>query len=123
MIMMMTLINDNHDDSLLIMMIFTSGKFSLRASTTGMIFMDDVAVPEENMLPNVRGFKGPFSCLNNARFGIAWGALGAAEFCVDQARTYTIKIVIDGSEDDNDHYEPGKGLHHGPEAVWVSAGS
>jgi len=66
------------------------GKFSLRASTTGMIFMDDVAVPAENMLPNVRGFKGPFSCLNNARFGIAWGALGAAEFCVDQARTYTM---------------------------------
>ena len=66
------------------------GKFSLRASHTGMIFMDEVAVPEENMLPNVVGFKGPFSCLNNARYGISWGALGAAEFCVNQARDYTM---------------------------------
>merc|ERR1711993_176897 len=66
------------------------GKFSLRASHTGMIFMDEVAVPEENMLPNVVGFKGPFSCLNNARYGIAWGSLGAAEFCVNQARDYTM---------------------------------
>lgn len=66
------------------------GKFSLRASTTGMIFMDDVVVGEEQMLPNVKGFKGPFSCLNNARMGIAWGALGAAEFCVEQARRYTL---------------------------------
>merc|ERR1712002_1204663 len=66
------------------------GKFSLRASVTGMIFMDDVVVPEENMLPNVRGFRGPFSCLNNARYGIARGALGAAEFCVAQARDYTL---------------------------------
>jgi len=66
------------------------GKFSLRASVTGMIFMDDVVVPEENMLPNVKGFRGPFSCLNNARYGIAWGSLGAAEFCVDQARNYTM---------------------------------
>jgi len=67
------------------------GKFSLRASVTGMIFMDDVVVPEENMLPNVKGFRGPFSCLNNARYGIAWGSLGAAEFCVDKARTYTME--------------------------------
>ena len=52
------------------------GKFSLRASHTGMIFMDDVEVPEENMLPNVDGFRGPFSCLNNARYGISWGVLG-----------------------------------------------
>jgi len=66
------------------------GKFSLRASVTGMIFMDEVEVPEENMLPNVRGFRGPFSCLNNARYGIAWGSLGAAEFCVEQAREYTV---------------------------------
>merc|ERR1711993_228076 len=66
------------------------GKFSLRASHTGMIFMDDVVVPEENMLPNVHGFKGPFSCLNNARFGISWGVLGAAENCLDVARTYTM---------------------------------
>merc|ERR1711974_522989 len=64
--------------------------WALRASHTGMIFMDEVAVPEENMLPNVVGFRGPFSCLNNARYGIAWGALGAAEFCVNQARDYTM---------------------------------
>jgi len=66
------------------------GKFSLRASQTGMIFMDDVIVPEENMLPKVTGLRGPFSCLNSARFGIAWGALGAAEFCLAQARQYTL---------------------------------
>lgn len=66
------------------------GKFSLRASTTGMIFMEDVEVPEENILPNVKGFKGPFSCLNNARYGISWGVLGAAEFCLTQARDYTL---------------------------------
>lgn len=66
------------------------GKYSLRASYTGMILMDDVVVPEENMLPGVKGLKGPFSCLNNARYGIAWGALGAAEFCLDASRTYTL---------------------------------
>ena len=66
------------------------GKFSLRASTTGMIFMDDVEVPAENMLPGVKGLKGPFSCLNNARYGISWGVLGAAEACLDVARTYTL---------------------------------
>ncbi|XP_069936144.1 glutaryl-CoA dehydrogenase, mitochondrial isoform X2 [Cherax quadricarinatus] len=66
------------------------GKFSLRASPTGMILMDDVVVPEKNMLPGVKGLKGPFSCLNNARYGIAWGALGAAEFCLDAARSYTL---------------------------------
>merc|ERR1711988_466012 len=66
------------------------GKFSLRSSVTGMIFMDEVEVPEENMLPNVKGFKGPFSCLNNARYGIAWGSLGAAEFCVQTARDYVM---------------------------------
>jgi len=66
------------------------GKFSLRASHTGMIFMDEVIVPAENMLPKVSGLKGPFSCLNSARFGIAWGALGAAEFCLAQARQYTL---------------------------------
>mmetsp|Transcript_10055 Transcript_10055/g.16469 ORF Transcript_10055/g.16469 Transcript_10055/m.16469 type:complete len:401 (-) Transcript_10055:168-1370(-) len=66
------------------------GKFSLRASTTGMIFMEDVAVPADNMLPNVRGLTGPFSCLNNARFGIAWGALGAAQSCMDIARQYVL---------------------------------
>merc|ERR1712109_30310 len=66
------------------------GKFSLRASHTGMIFMDDVVVPEENMLPAVHGLKGPFSCLNNARYGISWGTMGAAEACLDIARTYTL---------------------------------
>jgi glutaryl-CoA dehydrogenase len=66
------------------------GKFSLRASVTGEIVMDDVMVPEENLLPNVSGLKGPFGCLNNARYGIAWGALGAAEFCWHQARSYTL---------------------------------
>jgi glutaryl-CoA dehydrogenase len=66
------------------------GKFSLRASTTGMIFMDDVAVPAENQLPLARGLGGPFSCLNNARFGISWGALGAASFCFETARQYTL---------------------------------
>jgi len=66
------------------------GKFSLRSSVTGMIFMDSVVVPEENMLPGVKGFKGPFSCLNNARYGIAWGSLGAAEFCVETTRNYVM---------------------------------
>ncbi|XP_065362635.1 glutaryl-CoA dehydrogenase, mitochondrial [Calliphora vicina] len=66
------------------------GKFSLRASATGMILMDDLHVPEENLLPNVVGFRGPFGCLNNARYGIAWGALGAAEACVEVARQYTL---------------------------------
>ena len=66
------------------------GKFSLRASITGQIVMEDVEIPEENLLPNVSGLKGPFGCLNNARFGIAWGALGAAEFCWHAARDYTM---------------------------------
>jgi glutaryl-CoA dehydrogenase len=66
------------------------GKFSLRASATGEIVMDDVFVPEENLLPGVKGLRGPFSCLNNARYGIAWGALGAAEFCWHAARNYTL---------------------------------
>lgn len=66
------------------------GKFSLRASITGMIMMDNVEIPIENMLPNAKGLGGPFGCLNNARYGIAWGALGAAEACLDQARTYTL---------------------------------
>jgi glutaryl-CoA dehydrogenase len=67
------------------------GKFSLRASTTGMILMDNVEIPESNILPNVEGLKGPFSCLNNARYGIAWGALGAAETCLHIARDYTVE--------------------------------
>ncbi|WP_028468841.1 acyl-CoA dehydrogenase [Neptunomonas japonica] len=66
------------------------GKFSLRASITGEIVMEDVFVPDENILPNVSGLSGPFGCLNKARFGIAWGALGAAEFCWQAARQYTL---------------------------------
>ncbi|MBI4190072.1 MAG: acyl-CoA dehydrogenase [Betaproteobacteria bacterium] len=66
------------------------GKFSVRASPTGEIVMDQVPVPEENLLPNVSGLKGPFGCLNNARFSICWGALGAAEFCWHAARRYAL---------------------------------
>ena len=66
------------------------GKMSLRASITGEIVMDGVFVPEANLLPNVSGLKGPFGCLNKARYGIAWGALGAAEFCWHAARQYTM---------------------------------
>ena len=66
------------------------GKVGLRASTTGEIVMDGVFVPEENAFPEVRGLKGPFTCLNSARYGIAWGALGAAEFCWHTARQYTL---------------------------------
>jgi glutaryl-CoA dehydrogenase len=66
------------------------GKFSLRASITGEIVMDNVRVPKENILPNVKGLSGPFGCLNKARYGIAWGALGAAEFCWHGARQYTL---------------------------------
>jgi glutaryl-CoA dehydrogenase len=66
------------------------GKFSLRASLTGMIALEDAFVPDENMFATVSGLKGPFGCLNNARYGIAWGALGAAEFCWFAARQYTM---------------------------------
>jgi glutaryl-CoA dehydrogenase len=66
------------------------GKFSLRASITGEIVMDNVFVPSDNILPNVKGLSGPFGCLNKARYGIAWGALGAAEFCWHGARQYTL---------------------------------
>jgi glutaryl-CoA dehydrogenase len=67
------------------------GKFSLRASSTGEIAMDEVFVPKENQLPKAKGLGGPFGCLNNARYGIAWGALGAATFCWHAARTYTLE--------------------------------
>ncbi len=67
-----------------------NGKFALRASITGEIVMNNVFVPEENLLPNVSGLKGPFGCLNRARYGIAWGAMGAAEFCWHAARQYTL---------------------------------
>ncbi|MCH2274043.1 MULTISPECIES: acyl-CoA dehydrogenase [Thalassospira] len=66
------------------------GKFSLRASITGEIVMDNVFVPAENMLPNAKGLGGPFGCLNKARYGISWGAMGAAEFCWHAARQYTL---------------------------------
>ena len=66
------------------------GKFSLRASDTGEIVMEDVFVPEDNILPNIYGMKGPLGCLSNARYGIAWGTLGAAEFCWHAARQYTL---------------------------------
>ena len=67
------------------------GKVGLRASTTGEIVMDQVFVPEENAFPEIRGLKGPFTCLDAARFGISWGAMGAAEFCWHTARTYTLE--------------------------------
>jgi glutaryl-CoA dehydrogenase len=67
------------------------GKFSLRVSITGEVVMDDVFVPAENLLPNVSGLAGPFGCLNKARYGIAWGAMGAAEFCWHAARNYTLE--------------------------------
>jgi glutaryl-CoA dehydrogenase len=66
------------------------GKFSLRASITGQIVMDNVQVPKENLLPGAKGLSGPFGCLNNARYGIGWGALGAAEFCFHAARDYAL---------------------------------
>ncbi|NOL50579.1 acyl-CoA dehydrogenase [Pelistega suis] len=69
------------------------GKFSLRASITGEIVMDEVFVPEENAFPEIRGLKGPFGCLNKARYGIAWGAMGAAEFCWQAARQYTLDRI------------------------------
>ena len=67
------------------------GKMSLRASVTGEISLQDVVVPEENLLPNAKGLSGPFGCLNRARYGIAWGAMGAAEFCWHAARNYTLE--------------------------------
>jgi glutaryl-CoA dehydrogenase len=66
------------------------GKVGLRASITGEVVMDEVFVPEDNLMPNVRGLKGPFTCLNSARYGISWGALGAAEACWHTARQYTL---------------------------------
>src|SRR5476649_128961 len=67
------------------------GKLSLRASVTGEIVLEDCVIPEDNLLPNVKGLAGPFGCLNNARYGIAWGAMGAAEFCWHAARKYTLE--------------------------------
>lgn len=81
---------DRIKDSITLATPVIHGKFSLRASTTGMIHMDGVKVPQSNVLPDVKGLKGPFSCLNNARYGIAWGALGAAEFCLETALEYSL---------------------------------
>jgi len=72
------------------------GKLSLRASITGEIVLDDAVIPEENLLPNVKGLKGPFSCLNKARYGISWGAMGAAEFCWMASRDYAMERVVFG---------------------------
>ncbi len=72
------------------------GKLSLRASATGEIALDDAVVPAENLLPNVKGLRGPFSCLNKARYGISWGAMGAAEFCWMAARDYAMDRVVFG---------------------------
>ncbi|MFZ1991304.1 MAG: acyl-CoA dehydrogenase family protein, partial [Alphaproteobacteria bacterium] len=71
-------------------------KFALRASSTGALAFDDVVVPEANMLPEVKGLRGPFSCLNKARYGISWGAMGAAEFCWHAARDYAMQRVVFG---------------------------
>ncbi|MDB5452772.1 MAG: gcdH, partial [Caulobacteraceae bacterium] len=71
-------------------------KLSLRASITGEIALSDVFVPEDHMLPNVKGLRGPFSCLNKARYGIAWGAMGAAEFCLHASREYTMSRTLFG---------------------------
>ena len=67
------------------------GKLSLRTSITGEIVLEDCVVPEDSLLPNVKGLAGPFGCLNNARYGIAWGAMGAAEFCWHRARQYVLE--------------------------------
>lgn len=72
------------------------GKFSLRASPTGQIAMDEVFVPADNLLPNAKGLSGPFGCLTNARYGIAWGTMGAAEFCLHAARQYTLDRIMFG---------------------------
>src|SRR6185295_12129955 len=72
------------------------GKLSLRSSITGEISLQDVFVSEDAMLPNVRGLRGPFSCLNKARYGISWGAMGAAEFCMHAARDYTMSRQLFG---------------------------
>ena len=72
------------------------GKLSLRASITGELVFDDCFVPAENLMPNVKGLRGPFSCLNKARYGIAWGAMGAAEFCWHAARDYAMERIVFG---------------------------
>ena len=82
------------------------GKLSLRASVTGEIVLDEAFVPEENLLPNVSGLAGPFGCLNKARFGIAWGTLGAAELCWHAARQYTLDRKQVGRLMDSGNWAP-----------------
>ena len=72
---------------------YLKGKFALRASATGQIFMDDMFVPDDKVLPDVQSFRGPFSCLNIARYGISWGVLGSAEYCWHQSRQYVLDRV------------------------------
>ena len=74
-----------------------SGKFALRASITGQVFMEDVFIPDDHVLPSAQSFRGPFTCLNIARYGIAWGVIGAAEFCWHAARQYTLDRVQFGN--------------------------
>ena len=74
-----------------------SGKFALRASITGQVFMEDVFIPDDHVLPLAQSFRGPFTCLNLARYGIAWGVIGAAEFCWHAARQYTLDRVQFGN--------------------------
>lgn len=73
-----------------------TGKLSLRASITGELAFDDVFIPEENLFPDIKGLRGPFSCLNKARYGISWGAMGAAEFCWHAARDYAMERIVFG---------------------------
>ena len=80
----------DRDDSKGLETPYLDGKFALRASATGMIFMDQVFVSEDKVLPEVQSFKGPFTCLNSARYGIAWGVMGAAEFCWEKSLEYTL---------------------------------
>ena len=70
-------------------------KLALRASLTGSIFMDGVKIPKENMLPGVHGLKGPFSCLNSARYGISWGVMGSLEDCIARAREYGLERSVE----------------------------
>ena len=90
-----------------------SQKLSLRASPTGGIIMDNVEVPEENLLPGASGLKGPFGCLNRARYGISWGAMGAAEACFSAARTYTLERQQFGRPLAANQLDPKKTRRHG----------
>ena len=85
-------------NNLSLIKISKKGKYSLKASETGSIFLDSVKVPGENLLPYVSGLSGPFGCLNNARYGIGWGAMGAAEACFHQARQVGVYILLSSSD-------------------------